>query len=428
MMMKKWVSLLLSFLMVLCLGPAVMAEENPVGMMEGSLYVNEPLGFCVVLPNGWNFHSDADLANQMGYDSQYASREGLAALLQQESFVCAMIASAASDPAWTMNLVVAELGMYRYLDEKTLLTLSEESCIEAVKAQGISNVQLTESVFQLAGAEHAGAVLTGNVGAYQMYMIVVLVKGERYMGSLTVTASSQEKAESTLDFFKPIVGTTHVSTGGDSDSGAKKVHAQIDDALARKDWAGALTLLKGQYGNSYPDYANAVKNCQNHLDYNEAKQAMDKKLYYTAYQLFSSLGSFEDASEMARLCLRPTPNSGELSRNAAYSRTAVRLNLTNGLSDHYYVYLRAYDSTGNIIVSTCFIQPGKTVSIYLPDDTFLFKAAFGKGPWFGEEEMFGDESFYKEMFTQSLEKTGGGYYYLTFDDILAYDAIDREDF
>lgn len=421
-------SLLLSFLMVLCLGSTAVAEVDPVGMVGGNLYINEALGLCVVLPDSWSFLTDADLAKQMGYDSQYASREGLAALLQRDSLVCAMFACASNDAAYNMNLMVAEMGMYRYLDEQTLMSLSENGCVEALQGQGYSNVQLTEGTFQLAGAAHAGAVLTGELGALQIYMIVVLVKGEQYMGTVTIAASSKDKAEKALGFYVPLSGTTAgSSSGGNQDAEAKKVHDQIADAIARSDWSGALSLLNGQYGDSYPDYANVVKNCQNHLDYNNAKKAMDSKLYYTAYQLFSSLGNFENAKEQARLCLRPTPNSEELSRNSAYSKKSVRLNLTNGLSN-YYAYVRIYNSAGNIVVSNIFIHPGKTVAVYLPDDTFLFKVAYGRGNWFGEEEMFGDDGIYKEMFTQALQKTGRGWYYCTFDDVMDYDTVSREDF
>ena len=76
-----------------------------------------------------------------------------------------------------------------------------------------------------------------------------------------------------------------------------------------------------------------------------------------------------------------------------------------------------------------FIRSGKGIVVYLPEDTYLLKAAYGKGAWFGENEMFGDDAIYKELFTASLTNVGRYRTWIcTIDDELAYTTIDREDF
>ena len=44
------------------------------------------------------------------------------------------------------------------------------------------------------------------------------------------------------------------------------------------------------------------------------------------------------------------------------------------------------------------MRSGKGAVVYLPDRSYLMKAAYSKGPWFGENEMFGDDAIYKELF------------------------------
>ena len=92
------------------------------------------------------------------------------------------------------------------------------------------------------------------------------------------------------------------------------------------------------------------------------------------------------------------------------------------------MFVRIYDITGNTLVSTSFIQNGKAVALYLPDDTFLFKMGVSRGPWYGDEETFGEEGSYFSLGYQTLSKIGRGYYYLVMKDEMDFDPISWEDF
>ncbi len=386
--MKKWLSFLLAMLMLLGLGSVAMAaEENAVGVIAGNTYYNEALGVCMTLPDNWRFLSDADLASQMGYDSKYASREGLATLLSQNSAACGMYA-VASDTATNANLMIQDLGIYRSLDEATYMDLAKDSLTGALESVGYTDIQLTKSSFQLAGKEHVGAVLTGKLGFMEMHMIVVLIKGDRYMGSLTAASTTREKAEAVLAYFQPLAAGANIPAGQTS-SGSNDAEAQ----------------------------------------YTAAKAAYENKLYYTAYKTFSALGNYKDAASQASKCKRSMPETGEMSRNSEYRRKTVRLNLNNKLRGGYNIYVRIYDVTGETFVSSVFIRSGKGAVVYLPDRDYLMKAAYGKGSWFGENEMFGDDAIYKELFTFSLKQIGRyGYFYCDIDDVDAHTTITREEF
>lgn len=211
---------------------------------------------------------------------------------------------------------------------------------------------------------------------------------------------------------------------------AQLTNEQIDRLLADGKWADALALLDSEDGKSYPNRDNVAKDCRNRVDYATALDAMENKYYYTAYKLFSSLGDYEKSRENAQLCKRPLPATAELYRNQAYKRQAVRLNLDNA-NDGYFTYVRIYDAQGKDIVSTVFLHPGKTAAIYLPDETYVLKAAYCKtGEWYGELEMFGDDdAIYKNICSFTLTLAGRwGYWYYTFDDRLDGTTVSRTDF
>ncbi len=199
---------------------------------------------------------------------------------------------------------------------------------------------------------------------------------------------------------------------------AQITNEQIDHLLADGKWADALALLDSEDGKTYPNRDSVVKDCKNRTNYAAALNAMENKYYYTAYKLFSELGDYEKSKENARLCKRPLPETGELYRNQEYKRQAVQLNLDNA-NDGYFTYVRIYDAQGQNIVSTVFLHPGKTAVIYLPDKTYILKAAYSKtAEWFGELEMFGEDATYKNITSFSLSLIGWGYWYYTFDDRL----------
>ena len=210
--MKRWISLLLSLLLVLGMGSAVMAEEgakDPLGDIGDNTYTNGLFGFKAVLPDSWRFLSYTDMAGYMGYDQVYASHEGLAALLEKNGNVCAMYAAATDDSSANMIFAVEDLGQYSYLDEATYYSIAEGSMADALP-QGFTDIQLNKKTFEVAGAEHAGGELTAKLGSFQMFMDVVIIKADKYIGTLTITALSQEKTEEVLSFFEPLEGAETV--------------------------------------------------------------------------------------------------------------------------------------------------------------------------------------------------------------------------
>ena len=138
----------------------------------------------------------------MGYGSAAGSREGLIALLEQQSMVCGMFAGCYTDAAASMNFMVEDLGDYRSLDEETYRELSRGSLAQALMAQGYANVEVTARTFLVSGKEMIGFSITASVGDFTLYMVDILVKVDRYMGVLTISTSSEESTNAAVSFLK----------------------------------------------------------------------------------------------------------------------------------------------------------------------------------------------------------------------------------
>ena len=266
--MKRWLSLLLALLFVLSLGTVAAAEEaDPVGIVADNVYYNEVLGIQMAPTDSWRFLSYAELAQRMNYDSQYASREGLQKLLKQDSYVTPMFAESTDGYGTNVNLVMTDLGIYKALDEQTFLSLAKDSMVEGLVGQGFTDVTTTEGTFQLAGKTHAGATVTCKLGVLEMYMIVILVKADSYMGSLTFASLDETKTKAAVDLFAPLgkmpaVVEAPKATAKPTPTAApvNTTHDKIDKAIAKEDWAGALKLLDSKDGKSYPNHASVRQN------------------------------------------------------------------------------------------------------------------------------------------------------------------------
>ena len=204
--MKKWMSLWLATLLVLGLCSAALAEgeAGPVGVVDGNVYTNELFGFRMVLPNNWRFLSDTDLASFMGYDAAYANREGLAALLEQQGYVCGMYAAANDNPADNANFMIEDLQGNADLSEDDYYELTKDSLKQVISSQGYQNVQLNKKKVLVAGKEHTVMELTGTLGAFQVYMNTVIMKADKYIGAFSIATSSREATEAVIGFIEPL--------------------------------------------------------------------------------------------------------------------------------------------------------------------------------------------------------------------------------
>ena len=202
--------LLLAMLLVLGTISPVLAEDasSPVGTVEENVYTNEVLGIRAVFPDDWRILSDQELASTMGYEEQYASREGLNRLLETESVVCGLYAAAKEGIRSNANLMIADLSDYAFLTEDAYISMIKDSLPNMLTSQGYTDVEATLQTFPLAGKEHAGAVLTGTVAGMRVHMAVILIKADRFIGSLSIATPSEEETNRIISVFEPLSSAT----------------------------------------------------------------------------------------------------------------------------------------------------------------------------------------------------------------------------
>lgn len=179
--------------------------------------------------------------------------------------------------------------------------------------------------------------------------------------------------------------------------GAQADYAKALELMENGDYAAAAELLSALPTDGFDDLEELIAECENMPKYLEAEAALKDGRKYEAYQLFTALGSFRDAAQQAEKCKEAAPSTGETYRNGAYKGTACSLTIKPPTSDGTSTYFKIYTQDGKTLVSCVFINKGGQTTVKLPAGSYTFKAAYGRGDWFGEKDMFGDKGTYERL-------------------------------
>lgn len=197
--MKKWMSLLLALVLVLGMSSLTAAEEsNPVGAMEGNVYVNDFFNFRVELPQTWRSLNDEELAQLIGAGNEYASREGLASLLSTKSAVCGLYAIAVDGTNSSIIFMIEDLRQNSYLTEQGYYDITKDMLSAQLTQAGATDVTKTQGTYMLMGQPHVGVQILGTIKDVQRQMTAIMLKADHYMGVITIGASSQEETDKVL--------------------------------------------------------------------------------------------------------------------------------------------------------------------------------------------------------------------------------------
>ncbi|MCL2756506.1 MAG: hypothetical protein FWD43_00280 [Coriobacteriia bacterium] len=210
----------------------------------------------------------------------------------------------------------------------------------------------------------------------------------------------------------------------------ERVYREAITLFENGDYVAAKTAFENL--GEFSDAPLRVKECQNHLDYQEAELLLSSRKYDKALRLFSSLaaiefldskdktsqcqyalamsdfeagnleqafygfqmlGNYSDAVSRAESCLAAYPEQGVLYRNPGYGSTLVTL-LIDATASELPFYLKLFNNDTH--VASLFIHPGGESTIKLPAGTYTIKEAYGEH-WFGDDLLFGSKGFYGIM-------------------------------
>lgn len=178
---------------------------------------------------------------------------------------------------------------------------------------------------------------------------------------------------------------------------AEIARREVEAALSAGDYQAALSILGMKRGKLLPDHDELVTQCNNAIAYAEAVDLFNSELYYSAYKAFQRLGDFRDSAERAQKCVRDKPSTGQTYRNGNYSGSAVSLRIIHGSSSAVFFKIYKVSNGNEVHVSSVFLRAGSNATVNLPSGTYVFKAAYGSGNWYGSKEMFGDDGTYQKL-------------------------------
>ncbi|MCR5530307.1 MAG: SRPBCC family protein [Lachnospiraceae bacterium] len=197
----------------------------------------------------------------------------------------------------------------------------------------------------------------------------------------------------------------------------KGIRQKVEALMEEGKYSEAIDLLDTEAGQKVDDRAELRKECDNAATYQEADEAYQDGLYFTAYEAFRSLGDYKDSAERMKKCIQTKPVTRETYHNSAYNGNSS-LKIIPPKDDGSYTYFKIYIKKGNeeILVSSCFISTGGTITVRMPAGKYILKVAYGYGDWFGEKEMFGSKGTYQRLQssdTSDIFEIGNGDYELT---------------
>jgi len=179
------------------------------------------------------------------------------------------------------------------------------------------------------------------------------------------------------------------------------------------DFEAAAEMLQGLDEADFPDVPGILYDCEYMPKYLAAVKLLGEGRRYDAYKALREIKDYKDAYDLSLTCFVDMPATGESYRNSAYGGRGCSLTIKPP-SDGSATYFKVYDQSGETLISVVFINSGDQAIIYLPAGSYIFKAAYGYGNWFGEDDMFGDEGVYqrlKSSATSSIFQLERGYDY-----------------
>jgi len=350
------------------------------------------------------------------------------------------------------NEIFEGLGRHRDSAELAVETGLRHDYYEALRLMERGSYSEAKQAFEALGAFRDSAGLAVECQKSMDYNAAVqLMNSGRFseaksafeaLGSFKDSAAMAAECQSEIDYgiakeymdsgdYQTAVGLfTDLGTFRDSADLAKECDNRIDYGIAvalmdSGNYTDASSLLEPLAKINFRDSADRLHECNNFIGYALAEEAYEGELFYTAYTIFRSLGSFKDSDERAEQSIQDHPATGQVYRNPDFPGSAVQLRIRTPANDPRPTLIKVYTEDEEH-VSSVFIRAGASATVRLPVGSYLFKMAYGEN-WFGLEEYFGDEdAIYLTILVDNatVHSFSRNYIYtLTLRDSDVYDSI-----
>ena len=199
--MKKIIAMILVLTMALSLA-ACGGSDKPYtsGLTLGSVYNHSYFGFKCVLPEGWSFYTDEQIAQLQGYTQDMMGQD-YADIIEKSGSAMEMFAAEDSTGGlYTLNVVVEKLPSAALSEEKYV-----ESCLDKTKAAlesaGFQIDVCKAATVQFVGKSHAAIEIHGSYMGVELYETLVVVKEGKYLACVTAGSYMENYTSDILGFF-----------------------------------------------------------------------------------------------------------------------------------------------------------------------------------------------------------------------------------
>lgn len=199
--MKKLFAMILALTMVLSLA-ACGGSDKPYtgGVTLGSTYTNSYFGFKCVLPEGWSYYTDEQIAQLQG-NTQDTFGQDYAEIIERAGNAMEMYASEDSTGGiYTVNVVVEKLANGS-ISEQKYVEASLSATKTALESAGFEIDTCEASTVQFAGKSHPAMKIHGSYMGMELFETLVVVKEGKYLACVTACSYMDDYTSDILGFF-----------------------------------------------------------------------------------------------------------------------------------------------------------------------------------------------------------------------------------
>ncbi len=178
-------------------------EGAPIlSIVDGNTYINEALGYALVLGEEWTVADEAGLAQMAGLTADLLNDETARENLKNGVTMYDFYASKDGGMS-TLNVTIAAntASALTLMDEQTMLDLTISMTKDALEASGFENLTMETAPITFAGEEHLCIELSATISGLTVYERLMMFATEECVYTLTACSFNEDLTADYLAMF-----------------------------------------------------------------------------------------------------------------------------------------------------------------------------------------------------------------------------------